>query len=226
MIKTKKIFTSFIILFFSFFSINFFNETNAKINDYILIKQKSKILYSWIFNYKKNLIKIKENYDLLEDSVLNKNLKKIDNILKTLKKIENSKLAEKESFILFKLTLNKFNKIKKENSIYLKNILNKVKNPENLKKIKREFDLLAYNSKKISFLLDKLIYKFSKFLKKLPNNKKKENLTKSLKNLYIISLKLKNFRKYIYMWNKPPKKTFYQLLQEIKKELLNIKKTL
>jgi len=226
MIKTKKIFTSFIILFFSFFSINFFNETNAKINDYILIKQKSKILYSWIFNYKKNLIKIKENYDLLEDSVLNKNLKKIDNILKTLKKIENSKLAEKESFILFKLTLNKFNKIKKENSIYLKNILNKIKNPENLKKIKREFDLLAYNSKKISFLLDKLIYKFSKFLKKLPNNKKKENLTKSLKNLYIISLKLKNFRKYIYMWNKPPKKTFYQLLQEIKKELLNIKKTL
>jgi hypothetical protein len=36
-------------------------------------------------------------------------------------------------------------------------------------------------------------------------------------------LKLKNFRKYIYMWKKAPKSTFTILLAEIKKEVLRIK---
>jgi hypothetical protein len=60
----------------------------------------------------------------------------------------------------------------------------------------------------------------------MKNSYKKYELTKYLKKLYIISLKLKNFRKYIYMGNKPPKATFYKLLKEIKNELIKIKKAL
>ena len=55
---------------------------------------------------------------------------------------------------------------------------------------------------------------------------RKKELKKSLKKLYLVSLKLKNFRKYIYIWKKAPNSTFKILLLEIKKEILIIKKLL
>ncbi len=222
--KMKKIFTI-IFIFFTFWFNNFL-VTQAKSDSFIFIEKKAAILYNWIVNYKKNLIKIRDNYDLLEDSVLSKNLKKIDTMLLWLERIKKNKLSLQESDFIIQKIIKSFNLLKKENSLYLKRILNKIDNPEILKKVKKEFDFLAYNSRIISYKLDKLIYKFKKFLDNLKESKQKNILRNHLKNLYIISLKLKNFRKYIYMWNKAPKKTFYSLLKEIKQELLLIKKAL
>jgi hypothetical protein len=118
-----------------------------------------------------------------------------------LNKIILNELSYEDSNNFLKKVVKDFNSIKKQNSLYLKNILKKVENPENLKKVKREFDILAKYASKVSYKLDSLIYKFQKYLDNsdIKNFSKKKELRKSLKKLYIISLKLKNFRKYIYM---------------------------
>ncbi len=224
----KKI--SLIIIIFSIFIGNniFFGVVSAKtiLSENVKINiSKAKIIKSWVINYKKNLRKIEKNYDLKENSVLQKNINKIDFILIKLNKIILNQLAYADANDFLKKVVKDFNSIKKQNSKYLKDILKKVENPENLKKVKKEFDILAKYANKISYKLDSLIYKFKNFLdnSNITSNYKKKELRKSLKKLYVISLKLKNFRKYIYMWKKAPKSTFSILLEEIKKEIFKIK---
>jgi len=228
---SKKTFIIFFLFFLflennSFFSISKINSYQNK--EIIITIEKSKLIKNWIISYRASLIKIKNNYDLKQDSVLQKNLSKIDEMIITLDKIINKKIDFVDSENFLKKIVKDFNSLKKQNSNYLKNILNNVDNPKNLKKVKKEFDILASYSNKVSYKLDSLIYKFKKYLdsNSIKNSSTKKELRKSLKKLYIISLKLKNFKKYIYMWKKPPKSTFKILLDEIKKEVLKIKKLL
>ena len=224
----KKIFVAFFI-FFLFIGNNIFfvvPKINAILSENVKINiQKAKVIKNWIINYKKNLNKIETNYGLKEFNILQKNLNKIDLMLIKLNKIILNELSYSDSNYFLKKVVKDFNLIKKQNSEYLKDILKKVKNPEKLKKVKKEFDILSNYSKKVSYQLDSLINKFGKYLdwNYIKNNSIKKELKKSLKRLYIISLKLKNFRKYIYMWKKAPKSTFKILLSEIKKEVIRIK---
>gem|GEM_PF-5824343 len=91
-------------------------------------------------------------------------MSKIDEMIITLDKIISKKIGFVDSDNFLKKIVKDFNLLKKQNSSYLKNILNNINNPKNLKKVKREFDILASYSNKVSYKLDSLIYKFKKYL--------------------------------------------------------------
>ena len=179
----------------------------------------AKLIEKYLKSLINNLNNIKERYNLDNNIKLNLYVKKLDQMILSLQKTQNTDLSKQEAE---KIMRNIINELKILNP-KVKSLLNseKEKQKREFEKIKTRFNLIWV---KLSKSLDKIILKILLPIKEKANlTDKDKKIIKHLKNLKKESDKLKNLQSKSYIDKEAMRVYLIKILKDIKKELKNIK---
>ncbi len=183
---------------------------------------KLNIFENYLENQKVNIKKFYSIYWIDRSENINDVLIETDKIITNIKRIKKTNPNDKEKEIILKVIADKISVLSKNTK---KHIKREVENyEEDLKEKKHYYNKVA---KKITKSIEKInLNVYNKKIKNKDFSLKKQKITNNLINLKKITKKLENFRKIDFKNKNQMKKTFLNILLEIKNEIINLKQNL